>query len=48
MEKVLSLLPDRFDGVLLDDLDRQFKGFTIARKGSDKSVAWLETINRGT
>lgn len=32
----------------LDDLDRQFEGVTIARKGSDKSIAWLETINRGT
>ena len=32
----------------LDDLDRQFEGFTIARKGSDKSIAWLEAVNRGT
>ena len=31
-----------------DDLDRQFEGFTIARKGSDQSIAWFEAVNRGT
>jgi SAM-dependent methyltransferase len=28
----------------LDDLARQFKGFAIARQGSDKSFAWFEAV----
>jgi SAM-dependent methyltransferase len=29
------------------DLARQFKGFTIARQGSDKAIAWLEAHLEG-
>lgn len=32
----------------LDNMDRQFEGFTITRRGSDRSIAWFEAINRGT
>ena len=32
----------------LDGIDRQFEGFTIARKGSDVAIAWFEAINKGT
>jgi ubiquinone/menaquinone biosynthesis C-methylase UbiE len=30
-----------------DELTRQFEGFTIVRQGSDKSIAYLEAVNRG-
>ncbi len=29
------------------DLTRQFKGFTITRQGSDKSIAWFEALRKG-
>jgi SAM-dependent methyltransferase len=28
----------------LDDMARQFEGFTITRQGSDKSIAWFEAV----
>jgi SAM-dependent methyltransferase len=31
----------------LDDMARQFKGFTIARQGSDRSIAWFEALKQG-
>jgi ubiquinone/menaquinone biosynthesis C-methylase UbiE len=31
----------------VDDMPRQFKGFTIARQGSDRSIAWLEAVKEG-
>lgn len=30
-----------------DDMARQFEGFTIIRKGSDKSIAWFEAVKEG-
>jgi len=30
-----------------DDLAEQFKGFTVGRKGNDKSIAWLEARKEG-
>jgi SAM-dependent methyltransferase len=30
-----------------DDLAEQFKGFTIGRKGNDKSIAWFEAHKEG-
>jgi ubiquinone/menaquinone biosynthesis C-methylase UbiE/uncharacterized protein YbaR (Trm112 family) len=31
----------------VDELARQFEGFTITRRGSDKSIAWFEAIKEG-
>ncbi len=31
----------------LDDMDRQFEGFTMARQGSDESIAWFEAAKKG-
>jgi SAM-dependent methyltransferase len=31
-----------------DDIARQFEGFTMARHGSDKSIAWFEAVKTGT
>ena len=31
----------------VDDMPQQFKGFTITRQGSDKSIAWLEAVKEG-
>ena len=28
-----------------EDVDQQFKGLTITRRGSDKSFAWFEAVN---
>lgn len=30
-----------------DDLAGQFEGFTITRKGDDRSIAWFEALNEG-
>jgi len=32
----------------LDDMPRQFKGFTITRQGSDESIAWFEAVRTET
>ncbi len=31
----------------LDDMVRQFEGFTITRQGSDRSIAWFEALKEG-
>jgi len=31
-----------------DDVDRHFEGFTITRKGREKSFAWFEAVSEGT